>query len=67
MFQNPSAGYVIEGNPDLRPEHSRAVNLSAEWRPSRAVWLTLNLYRNDIDNLIEPVAAPLCQGSCRLG
>lgn len=56
VFQNPTAGYVIEGNADLQPERSRAVNVSAEWRPSRRVWLTVNLYRNDIDNLIEPIA-----------
>lgn len=55
VFENPSAGYVILGNQELRPETSRAVDVSAEWRPSRSVWLTAAFFRNDLSNLIDAV------------
>jgi outer membrane receptor for ferrienterochelin and colicins len=32
-FENPGAGYVVDGNPDLRPETSRAVSLDVAVRP----------------------------------
>jgi outer membrane receptor for ferrienterochelin and colicins len=55
-FENPTANYLVTGNPDLRPETSRSFNAGAEWRAARALWLSLNLYRNDIDGLISTVA-----------
>lgn len=57
-FENPGVGYVVEGNPDLHAETSRSVNLSVEWRPKPSLWLTANLYRNDIDDLIDTVLLP---------
>ncbi len=57
-FENPGVGYVVEGNPGLRAETSRSVNLSVEWRPKNWLWLTTNLFRNDIDDLIDTVLVP---------
>jgi outer membrane receptor for ferrienterochelin and colicins len=52
FFENPSAAYLVEGNPTLSPERSRALNVGVEWRATRAIWTSLNLFRNDIDGLI---------------
>lgn len=58
-FENPTANYLVTGNPELGPETSRSFNAGVEWRSSRALWLSLNLYRNDIDGLISTVADPV--------
>lgn len=54
-FENPGAGYVIDGNPDLEPETSRALtaNLTARPRPwialeASAAW---NQLRDQITNV----------------
>ncbi len=52
FFENPGVGYIVEGNPDLAPETSRSVNLSAEWKPVTAVWLSAGVFRHDLENLI---------------
>jgi len=52
-FQNPGVGYVVAGNPALRPETSWSANLGAEVRPVPGLWLSANLFRNDLDNLIQ--------------
>jgi len=52
IFENPSVGYVVEGNPELRPETSHSVNLGTEWTASQRASFTLNLFWNEIDNLI---------------
>tara|TARA_B100000579_G_scaffold238913_1_gene195917 strand:- start:427 stop:2334 length:1908 start_codon:yes stop_codon:yes gene_type:complete len=59
LFENPSVGYLVEGNPDLKPETSKNINLGAEIKPNDSVWLSLNLFYNKIDNLIftEPTTA----------
>jgi outer membrane receptor for ferrienterochelin and colicins len=53
FFENPSAGYVVEGNPDLDPEHSRNVTVGAELHPSSLVWASLSLFRNDLKDMIS--------------
>lgn len=56
IFENPGAGYVVEGNPDLRPETSRgltaALDLRFEPRPIQAIEFTAEFFRNDVDDLI---------------
>jgi outer membrane receptor for ferrienterochelin and colicins len=54
-FENPGAGYVVEGNPDLKPERSLNVQLGAEWKPTAAVWLAANAYDNELADLITSV------------
>lgn len=54
-FENPGAGYVVEGNPDLRPETSRSLQLGAEWRPRAWAWLAATTYANDLTDLIAAV------------
>jgi outer membrane cobalamin receptor len=59
-FENTSAGYVVDGNPNLGPETSRGTMASVEWRPTAAVRLGLGAYHNDVDGLIT--AAPTSMG-----
>ncbi|MEO1334547.1 MAG: TonB-dependent receptor [Myxococcota bacterium] len=51
-FENPAAGYFVEGNPDLRPETSRGLTVGAEVKLLSRVRLVVEFYRNDISNLI---------------
>jgi len=51
-FENPGIGYVVEGNPALRPERSRGINLSADWTASSRLTLSGSLFRTDLDDLI---------------
>ena len=51
-FENPSAGYTVDGSPDLEPETSQNVNVGIDWNTTDDVWLSLSGYRNDVNNLI---------------
>jgi outer membrane receptor for ferrienterochelin and colicins len=51
-FENPGAGYQVNGNPQLEPERSRSINFEAEWRPLARARLALGAFRSDIDDLI---------------
>ncbi len=61
-FLNPGVGYRVAGNPDLKPELSRSINLGFEWDVTRKIWFSSNLFYNKIDNLIgfrtNPVRDP---------
>lgn len=50
---NPTAGYTIEGNPDLRPESSWQVFVGATWVPVDNLSFDLDLYRNTLSEMIE--------------
>lgn len=64
QFENPGAGYRVDGNPTLAPERSRSLNLDAEWRPLAKARLSLGLFRTDIRNLIVTrLAAPGSSGA----
>ena len=61
-FENPSAGYRVAGNPDLRPETSHGFDVGVTLRPHAAVTVTLRGYRNELQDLIttldgEPTAS----------
>lgn len=58
LFENPSVGYLVEGNTELSPETSRNVNLGAEYRPHRALWLSALGFHNDITDRIGTNLAP---------
>jgi len=53
IFENPSVGYRVVGNPDVRPETSWSFQFEGEWTPSTKVTLRASLYRNQIDDLID--------------
>lgn len=57
-FQNPGVGYQVIGNPDLEPERASSYNAGVEYDPTEWLALTLNLYYNRIDNLIDFTAVP---------
>ena len=52
IFENPAAGYRVDGNPDLEPETSRNFLVSAEVQPFQHLSFRVEFYRNDITNLI---------------
>ena len=54
-FSNPSVGYVVEGNPDLQPEHSQSLQTELEYRLPGLLKVHVNIFRNDLDNLISVV------------
>lgn len=51
-FENPGVGYVVEGNPALRPERSRGADLSLDLAPAPWLGLTASVHRNDLADLI---------------
>ena len=57
-FENPSAGYVVVGNPDLDPETSRSLNLSVETSIIEKSVIKVEFYRNDVSNLIAFLSNP---------
>lgn len=52
-FPNPSAGYVVRGNENLKPEISRSYNLGGEWEEWKRVWVSVNFFYNYIYDLIS--------------
>ena len=57
-FENPSAGYVVDGNADLQPETSRNIQAGAEWQAMPWLWISANGYYNGLHDLIYAVAKP---------
>lgn len=55
-FENPGAGYVVEGNPGLRPETSTSVQAGGEWRAHGSLWLAAHVFGNDLHDLIDTMA-----------
>ncbi|TNE50851.1 MAG: TonB-dependent receptor [Deltaproteobacteria bacterium] len=53
QFENGAAGYVVKGNPELKPEYGRSLQVGVEW--SGLSWMVgrANFYRNDLNNLIN--------------
>lgn len=52
-FANASAGYVIQGNPDLQPERSWSYSTGATWAPGGGWRLGVEAYRNSLRDLID--------------
>lgn len=52
-FNNVGAGYVIRGNPNLRPESSWSVSTGMSWAPTTGVLAQADVYRNEVRNLID--------------
>lgn len=49
---NVGSGYKVIGNPDLTPESSISYQLGVDAQLSRHLWADLNLFHNDINDLI---------------
>ncbi|MEZ4322299.1 MAG: TonB-dependent receptor [Myxococcota bacterium] len=52
LFENPGVGYVVAGNPDLRPEMSAQVNGSLELAPSERFSASAQVHGARIRDLI---------------
>ncbi len=52
-FSNPTSGYQVLGNPALQPESSNSWNLGLEYQFRSALLGRLQVYRNNLKNLIE--------------
>ncbi len=52
VFENPGAGYRVNGNDDLNPETSRNLTVGAELSLFQGTVARVEFYRNDISNLI---------------
>lgn len=52
IFENPTSGYVVRGNPDLAPETSWSYSIGAEARLLSWLRVSVSGFRNDVDNLI---------------
>lgn len=59
FFQNSNAGYAVQGNPDLRPEHSRSAMLGVEYAAPSG-YLRSQFFHNRFTDFIETeiVSAP---------
>jgi outer membrane receptor for ferrienterochelin and colicins len=56
-FLNPSSIYQVIGNPNLEPEYANSLQLGASYAtPARRARLGVNLFRNDVCDLIESVS-----------
>jgi outer membrane receptor for ferrienterochelin and colicins len=52
-FFNPAGGYEIIGNAELRPESSVSGSFGGTWAPSTSASLDVELYRNDVKDLVD--------------
>lgn len=52
LFENTGVGYVVEGNPNVNPEKSHSVNAGIEYNLLPFLYLSLNGFYNQIEDLI---------------
>lgn len=55
-FENPAVGYLVEGEPSLRPERSAAAQLTCDLRFSGGTSLSLGAFRAEMQDLIGVVS-----------
>ncbi|QFR49987.1 TonB-dependent receptor [Sulfurimonas lithotrophica] len=53
IFDQSQAGVMLVGNPELEPETSTSYQISTEWIEKNLYSLAINLYYNDIKDLID--------------
>lgn len=58
LFENPGAGYRVEGNPDLEPETSLSAQAGGEWQAASWLWLSADGYVNRLRDMIFTAARP---------
>lgn len=54
-FENPTVGYVVNGNPLLGAETSGSLQIGMEWSPLEELRISANFFRNDIEGMITTV------------
>jgi outer membrane receptor for ferrienterochelin and colicins len=54
-FENTAVGYRVDGNPDLRPERSRGLNIGTTWFANPTTSLSATAFHNRVEDLIEIV------------
>lgn len=52
-FRNDAVGYIIQGNPDLRPESAWSFATGVSWAPANGLLATADVYRNSVHDLID--------------
>ncbi len=57
-FENPSVGYVVDGNPELSPETSRSAQIGLESQVRPWLWLSASGFYNGLHDLITAVSEP---------
>lgn len=56
-FLNPTNLYQVIGNPNLRPEYANSYQVGSEFTsPNRRARVSVNVFRNDIKDLIDSVS-----------
>jgi outer membrane receptor for ferrienterochelin and colicins len=66
-FLNPSNIYQVIGNPGLQPEYAKSVQVGADWRSaSRRARLGVNLFHNDVNDMIESVSLGMVMTQAQL-
>ncbi|WP_323751746.1 TonB-dependent receptor [Marinobacter sp.] len=53
LFDHSSLGYIVKGSESLKPEESLSYQLGAGVSRGRTVWLEVNAFYNDIEQLIQ--------------
>lgn len=51
-FENPSVGYTVRGNPDLKPERSRSYSFNVEARPLRDSTVWAGVFQHSLRDMI---------------
>ncbi|RKH39994.1 TonB-dependent receptor plug domain-containing protein [Corallococcus sicarius] len=51
-FENPSVGYTVRGNPDLKPERSRSYSFNLEVRPLRDSMVWAGVFQHSLRDMI---------------
>jgi outer membrane receptor for ferrienterochelin and colicins len=54
-FLNPTSLYQVLGNPSLQPERSGSVQVGGDYSWRRRARVGVNLFHNDVDDMIESV------------
>ncbi len=58
LFENLSVGYKVLGNPELQPESSWDLDISAEYQILPWLWGSVGVYGSLLDNLIDTISCP---------
>ncbi|MFA7504343.1 MAG: TonB-dependent receptor [Burkholderiaceae bacterium] len=58
LFDHSAIGYVVLGNPDLRPESSTSYQLGAVFARGKNLRFEVNAFHNDIEDLIQTDSSP---------